>query len=204
MAGLRAPLPTLRCALAERQRIARGHRDSLDLRCTNLPFASPCRFIPALSLNSTDPRVSTTVNRLAAPARATAPIRNWQTEQLRSRQPTGWLPGLVATILRLSSGGLATDMMRPAWSAWWRLREYAADDYAARLGQADALAGFFEADGMLYDAPIRRIWASKETHPPTALRIDRLRQHRQQQLDLTPPAPEPSPPRERQPEPPPG
>jgi membrane associated rhomboid family serine protease len=156
-------------------------------------------------LNSTDPRVSVTVDRLAAPARATAPIRNWQTEQLRSGQPTGWLGGLGATILRLCAGGLATDMMRPAWSAWWRLREYAADDYAARLGQADALAGFFEADGMLYDAPIRRIWASKETHPPTALRIDRLRQHRQQhQLGAVAPAVEPAAAGARHPDAPPG
>src|SRR5205807_8734179 len=31
IAGLRAPLSTLRCALAGRQRMTRGHRDSLDL-----------------------------------------------------------------------------------------------------------------------------------------------------------------------------
>src|SRR5438105_5829539 len=43
------PLSTLRCALAERQRMTRGHRDSLRLRCRAFSSPSPCRFIPALS-----------------------------------------------------------------------------------------------------------------------------------------------------------
>src|SRR6478735_1567833 len=43
------PLPTLRCALTERQRMTRGHRDSLRLRCRAFSSPSPCRFIPALS-----------------------------------------------------------------------------------------------------------------------------------------------------------
>jgi hypothetical protein len=40
IAGLRAPLSTLRCALAGRQRMTQGHRDSLDLRCGTLSFPS--------------------------------------------------------------------------------------------------------------------------------------------------------------------
>lgn len=47
------PCPTLRCALTERQRMARGHRGSLLLRCRALPSPSPCRFIPALSTQCT-------------------------------------------------------------------------------------------------------------------------------------------------------
>src|SRR6476619_3230374 len=43
------PLPTLRCALTERQRMTRGHRDSLRLRCRAFSSPSPSRFIPALS-----------------------------------------------------------------------------------------------------------------------------------------------------------
>jgi hypothetical protein len=43
------PLSTLRCALTERQRMTRGHRGSLLLRCRELSSPSPCRFIPALS-----------------------------------------------------------------------------------------------------------------------------------------------------------
>ena len=40
IAGLRAPLSTLRCALTGRQRMTRGHRDSLNLRCRTLSFPS--------------------------------------------------------------------------------------------------------------------------------------------------------------------
>ena len=43
------PLSTLRCALTERQRMTRGHRGSLILRCRAFTSPSPCRFIPALS-----------------------------------------------------------------------------------------------------------------------------------------------------------
>src|SRR5664279_3107681 len=43
------PLSTLRYALTERQRMTRGHRDSLRLRCRAFSSPSPCRFIPALS-----------------------------------------------------------------------------------------------------------------------------------------------------------
>jgi hypothetical protein len=52
------PLSTLRCALTERQRMTRGHRDSLRLRCRALTSPTPCRFIPALS------------GKLASPARS--------------------------------------------------------------------------------------------------------------------------------------
>ena len=62
------------------------------------------------------------------------------------------------------------------WARWWRLREYAADDYAARLGQAEELATFLEENVLLYDIPIGSIWMTTESHPPTALRIERLRQ----------------------------
>ena len=43
------PLSTLRCALTGRQRMTRGQRDWLDLRCRALSSPAPCRFIPTLS-----------------------------------------------------------------------------------------------------------------------------------------------------------
>src|SRR5450631_1093467 len=43
------PLSTLRCVLAGRQRMTRGQRDWLDLRCRALSSPAPCRFIPTLS-----------------------------------------------------------------------------------------------------------------------------------------------------------
>jgi Zn-dependent protease with chaperone function len=66
--------------------------------------------------------------------------------------------------------------MTPAWSAWWRLREHVADTYAARLGQGEQLATFLEDHALLYDIAIKRIWTSDETHPPVAVRVERLRE----------------------------
>jgi hypothetical protein len=43
------PLSTLRCALTGRQRMTRGQREWLDLRCRALSSPAPCRFIPTLS-----------------------------------------------------------------------------------------------------------------------------------------------------------
>src|SRR5436305_11666524 len=59
------PLSTLSCALTERQRMTRGHRDSLRLRCRAFSSPSPCRFIPALS-----PAVHSDLAALAALAAA--------------------------------------------------------------------------------------------------------------------------------------
>jgi heat shock protein HtpX len=126
-------------------------------------------------LNSMDGRVSVAVNRLAGPARATASLRQSHTNAFLSGRRVGFIPGLMILIIRGCSGGLATDAMTPAWSAWWRLREHVADAYAARLGQGEQLATFLEDHALLYDIPIKRIWTSDETHPPVAQRIERLR-----------------------------
>ena len=47
IASLRVPLSTLRRRPHDRQRMTRGHRGSLVLRCRALSSPSPCRFIPA-------------------------------------------------------------------------------------------------------------------------------------------------------------
>jgi Zn-dependent protease with chaperone function len=128
-------------------------------------------------LNSMDIRVSCAANRLASLARLTEPMRTGTTEARRSGQQLGCLWGLAMLIVRGCSGGLQTTMMAPAWASWWRLREYAADDYAARLGQAEELARLLEQEVLLYDIPIRFVWMTTQSHPPTALRIERLREH---------------------------
>jgi hypothetical protein len=58
-------------------------------------------------------------------------MRAGTTEAKRSGQELGYLWGLVMLIVRGCSGGLQVRMMGPAWSSWWRLREYAADDYVS-------------------------------------------------------------------------
>jgi hypothetical protein len=128
-------------------------------------------------LNSMDIRVSCAANRLASLARVTEPWRTGTTEAKRSGEKLGCLWGFVMLIVRGYSGGLQTRMMGPVWASWWRLREYAADDYAARLGQAEELARFLDENVLLYDVPIRVVWMTTESHPPTALRIERLREH---------------------------
>ena len=64
---------------------------------------------------------------------------------------------------------------RPRMGRYWRTREYHADQYAAGLGQADELADFLEIHALIHDNPIPFLWLTEHTHPPTELRIDRLR-----------------------------
>ncbi len=85
----------------------------------------------------------------------------------------------VAWIIRrtvsFAKGGFGLRLTAPAWGAYWRQREYTADQYAARLGQAEELADFLEVHALIHDHPVPFIWLSEHTHPPTELRIDRLR-----------------------------
>jgi Zn-dependent protease with chaperone function len=131
-------------------------------------------------LNSMDTRVSVAVNRLGSVARGTQPIRQARADMLAQGQSLGCIAGTIVLITRLCSGALATNLTAPSWASWWRLREYAADDFAATLGQAEHLANMLEVHGLLYDTPIRRVWTTTHTHPPVALRIERLRQYQTQ------------------------
>src|ERR1700694_5608485 len=54
MAGLRVPLSTLRPRPRGHQRMTRGQDGSLHLSCTAVASATPCRFIPALTLTPLD------------------------------------------------------------------------------------------------------------------------------------------------------
>jgi Zn-dependent protease with chaperone function len=74
-----------------------------------------------------------------------------------------------------AKGGLGLWLTGPVWGRYWRTREYHADQYAAGLGQADELADFLEIHALIHDNPIPFLWLTEHTHPPTELRIDRLR-----------------------------
>ena len=82
---------------------------------------------------------------------------------------------LVKKTLKLVNGGLGLRLVGPLFGAYWRGREYKADRYAASLGQADDLADFLENHALIHDHPIPYIWLTQHTHPPTELRIDKLR-----------------------------
>jgi Zn-dependent protease with chaperone function len=78
-------------------------------------------------------------------------------------------------VVRFARGGLGLRFFGAAWGLYWRGREYTADHYAATLGQADELADFLELHALIHDHPVPFIWLTEHTHPPTELRIDRLR-----------------------------
>ena len=75
----------------------------------------------------------------------------------------------------LAKGGLGLSLTRPLWGRYWRAREYKADEYAASLGQAEELADFLEIHALIHDHPLPFLWLTDHTHPPTELRIDKLR-----------------------------
>ncbi|HEV7938653.1 MAG TPA: M48 family metalloprotease [Solirubrobacteraceae bacterium] len=80
-------------------------------------------------------------------------------------------------LLSFARGGLGLRLTRPVWGLYWRRREYVADAYAAKLGQAEELADFLETHALLHDHPVPYIWLTEHTHPPVELRIGRLRKH---------------------------
>jgi Zn-dependent protease with chaperone function len=83
---------------------------------------------------------------------------------------------LVRSAIRLARGGcVGLRLTAPAWGAYWRAREYTADQYAAQLGQADELADFLEVHALIHDHPVPHIWLTEHTHPPTELRVGKLR-----------------------------
>jgi Zn-dependent protease with chaperone function len=78
-------------------------------------------------------------------------------------------------IIRFAQGGFGLRITGPFWGSYWREREYLADQHAASLGQADELADFLEMHALINDHPVPFIWLTEHTHPPTELRIDKLR-----------------------------
>ena len=77
-----------------------------------------------------------------------------------------------------AKGGFALMILAPFWGTYWRKREYTADQYAASLGQAEELADFLEVHALIHDHPVPLIWLTEHTHPPTELRVDKLRKTR--------------------------
>lgn len=82
----------------------------------------------------------------------------------------GFYVGLIIAFL----GGVGTWLLlQPLWRSYWRQREYLADAYAARLGQARALIESLEGElAQDFATP----WQRGRTHPYTEQRIERLKQ----------------------------
>jgi Zn-dependent protease with chaperone function len=77
--------------------------------------------------------------------------------------------------LRLARGGLGLRLCARPLGDHWQSRELEADAYAAEIGQGEQLADFLEAHALIHDEPAPWSWLEANTHPPTELRIDRLR-----------------------------
>lgn len=88
----------------------------------------------------------------------------------------------ISLLLRLAvcfaRGGYGLRLISPLLGVYWREREYHADKHAARLGQGEELAEFLESYALPHDRPRPFIWLTEHSHPPSELRIERLRAHR--------------------------
>jgi Zn-dependent protease with chaperone function len=108
-------------------------------------------------LNSSDARLTAALHRMTTPPR----------RQLR-------FP--FRAIAFIASGALGVWVTRTPWAAYWRGREYHADQYAARLGQAQPLARFLDTNALQDDLPVPFVWLTQHSHPFTEHRIDQLHQ----------------------------
>jgi Zn-dependent protease with chaperone function len=136
-------------------------------------------------LNTSDGRLTAAINRMVIntlPWRAERPPRQRGAPELHADDRvllTVTFVGLALwagrKALAFAKGGLGLKLLGPFWGSYWREREYLADRFAASLGEGDSLADFLELHALVHDQPLPFIWATEHTHPPTELRIERLR-----------------------------
>jgi Zn-dependent protease with chaperone function len=84
------------------------------------------------------------------------------------------LLGILRRTVRLAGGGSGERLLTPAWTAYWRAREYAADRFAAALGQGEDLAQHLGDFEQAFDFAESRLPFDRCGHPPVAHRVDRL------------------------------
>ena len=128
-------------------------------------------------IDSLDGRLTEALERLALWGDPLAPPGPQRRGEERIDSPAregGLLLGCIRWLLRAAGGTLAQDLLSPLWASYWRAREYAADAYAASLGQATDLARHLCEQELPFDVPRRRFPLNRAEHPPVALRIERL------------------------------
>jgi Zn-dependent protease with chaperone function len=112
-------------------------------------------------LNSSDGRLSSAIRLMLIAEIPTPTIR-----------PLPSLP--FRGLAWIASGAAVLRFMDNPWEMYWRSREFAADQYAARLGQGLQLSLHLESEALPYERPIHRMRYSRATHPYTKSRIARL------------------------------
>ena len=115
-------------------------------------------------LQSSDARLTSALNLLL--------IKPMDTPNVR---PLGSLP--FRGLAWLASGQAVMWLTANTWEMYWRSREFAADEYAAQLGQAHALAQSLTDGSLPHERSIRNMRFSRATHPYTKPRITRLQTH---------------------------
>lgn len=128
-------------------------------------------------VRSLDARLTEALERLELwgdPLGPIEPRRGTEAPRSRREHSGGLLLGCLRWLVRLAGGGCAEALLRPLWATYWRHREFAADAYAASLGQAEDLARHLAEQELPFDPPQRRLLFNRAQHPPVALRIERL------------------------------
>lgn len=146
-------------------------------------------FLPAVlahelgHLNTSDGRYILATRRLVLPmflrmaeGFAQTGQRTFEIEAVTGRTKPFGMTGcgfiLWAGAALLMGGGLSLLLLRPLWLAYWRDREYAADAYAAGLGQAESFTEALQSLSLALDMAAPFMWG--RTHPYTESRIGRL------------------------------
>ncbi|HEX2706840.1 MAG TPA: M48 family metalloprotease [Solirubrobacterales bacterium] len=128
--------------------------------------------------NSLDGRLTEALNRLAIWDDPLAPtpaeVGAEAGAEFEDDRIGGLLWGCARWTLRLCGGGFVQHLLGPLWAAHWRAREYAADAYAASLGQAEDLARHLTDQVLPLDPPQPGLLLNLAEHPPAAIRIERL------------------------------
>jgi len=139
-----------------------------------------------------DARLTVALNRLVLkPLKtvASSPVDPRKSMDRRARNTlaaTGVARWMFSRAMALMRGGVGLHLTAPTWGAVWRTQEYEADRFAASIGWAAELAEFLETHIQELDHPVPLVGLTSHTHPPTELRIDKLRQHTSSQPTSTP------------------
>jgi Zn-dependent protease with chaperone function len=136
----------------------------LDRGLLESPYAAAVIAHELGHLHSSDAHLTSALNLLLL-----KPMNTPQTRPLGSLPFRGWW--------WLASGAAVMWLTGNAWEMYWRSREFAADQYAARLGQGLALARSLRQDSLPYEHAIPRMRFSRASHPYTKPRIERLTAH---------------------------
>ncbi len=130
--------------------------------------------------NTLDGRLTEALQRLELWGDPLGPVRDRRGAEVRvelDHDVDGALVwGVLRWTLRFAGGSFAQGLFGSLWAAYWRGREYAADAYAASLGQAGELARYLTDQEQPFDAPQPGLLFNRSEHPPVALRVERLQE----------------------------